>query len=163
MVRYNGQCQFHPRLKRDTRMPATLSASLRLMVVFLVAAATMVGCKDMGTEPPEPAALTADSPSPKPAISFSRDVRPIFSSPSVGCLGCHGGTSGLIVGTVADLLKGGVHGPAIVPGNSTQSLLVRKLSASPPFGARMPFDGTPLPDSTIQIIKNWIDQGALDN
>jgi hypothetical protein len=130
------------------------------MGVLLVAAVTIVGCKDMGTDPAPP---TAAPPSAKTTVSFSQNVKPIFNSPSVGCIGCHGGTNGLFVGTVADLLKGGVHGPAVVPGNSAQSLLIRKLSATPPFGARMPFGGTPLPDSTIQIIKNWIDQGALDN
>jgi len=144
-------------------MPATLSAALRLMGVLLLAAATLMGCKDMGTDPAQPPPGTAAPPSPKQTVSFSQNVKPIFNSPSVGCIGCHGGTSGLFVGTVADLLKGGVHGPVVVPGNSAQSLLIRKLSATPPFGARMPFGGTPLPDSTIQIIRNWIDQGALDN
>jgi hypothetical protein len=144
-------------------MLATLSVGMRLMGVLLVAAATMIGCKDMGTDPAQPAEATPAQPSPNPAVSFSQNVKPIFNSPTVGCLGCHGGTSGLIVGTVANLLKGGVHGPAVVPGNSAQSLLIRKLSATPPFGARMPFGGAPLPDSTIQIIKSWIDQGALDN
>jgi hypothetical protein len=51
----------------------------------------------------------------------------------------------------------------VVPGNSAGSLLVKKLSATPPFGVRMPDGGNPVPDSLVQKIKDWIDQGALDN
>ncbi len=94
-------------------------------------------------------------------VSFRSDVLPIFTAH--GCIGCHGGTSGLYVGTVAQLLQGGVHGPAITPGNAATSTLVQKLSANPPFGARMPQGGPYLDPSTLQILENWINQGALDN
>jgi hypothetical protein len=121
------------------------------------------GCSDMGIDPPlAPDGVPAMEPSPA-TVSFSQTIRPIFASPSVGCIGCHGGTNGLSVGTPADLLRGGLHGPAIIPGNSAQSLLVQKLSASPPFGGQMPLGGTPLPDASIQLIRTWIDQGAKDN
>jgi hypothetical protein len=136
--------------------------------IWLVAAfsATMAleGCKDMGTQPSPPQAKTTTPPPAAGAtVSFAQNVRPIFANPSVGCLGCHGGTNNLSVGTVADLLRGGLHGPAIVRGNSSESLLIQKVSATPPFGDRMPFGGKPLADSTIQVIRDWIDQGALDN
>jgi hypothetical protein len=123
---------------------------------------TLAGCGDFGTEPSVP------SPTPSPVqtdtvVSFSADVRPIFANQKIGCLGCHGGQNNLFVGTPADLLRGGFHGPAIVPGNSAASLIIQKMSPNPPFGARMPFGGNPVPDSLVQIIKNWIDQGAHDN
>ena len=41
-------------------------------------------------------------------VSFQNNVLPIFVK--FGCYDCHGGTNGLVVHTVADLLKGGVHG-----------------------------------------------------
>ena len=94
-------------------------------------------------------------------ISFSQDVHPLFVQ--YGCTGCHGGTSGLTVGTVAGLLAGGNSGPAIIPGNGAGSTLVKKISPSPPFGSRMPQGGPFMPDATIAIIRTWIDQGALDN
>ena len=59
--------------------------------------------------------------------------------------------------------SGGDHGPAIVPGNADASNIIKKLSPNPPFGDRMPFGGAYLPDSTIQIIKTWINQGTKDN
>ena len=94
-------------------------------------------------------------------VSFSQDVRPLFVQ--YGCTGCHGGTSGLTVGTVASLLIGGNHGAAVIPGDGAGSILVRKISPAPPFGSRMPQGGPFIPEETIGVIRTWIDQGALDN
>jgi len=95
------------------------------------------------------------------ARSFRNDVLPILSG--AGCTGCHGGNGGLSVGTVGALLDGGDHGPAIVPGDASASNLIRKLSATPPFGARMPLGGPYLADTTIGVIRTWINEGAADN
>jgi hypothetical protein len=94
-------------------------------------------------------------------VSFSQDVLPLFVE--FGCTGCHGGTSGLTVGSVASLLQGGNRGPAIIPGAGANSILVRKISPGPPFGGRMPQGGPFMSDATIATIRTWIDQGALDN
>ena len=131
--------------------------------VVLAAVSLMVGCRDMGTGPDPSAPTLPGPPPPRPQRSFQADVRPIFADSRIGCLSCHGGTNDLFVGTQPDLLRGGLHGPAVVPGNSAASLLIQKIGPNPPFGARMPFGGTPLPDSTIQVIRDWIDQGALNN
>lgn len=128
--------------------------------------ALLAGCKDLGENPPvsTPPVVVPDTIPTRPPVSFRNDVlKKVFESTRAGCLGCHGGTNGLFLGTQPDILRGGIHGPAVVPGNSAQSLLVRKISANPPFGDRMPFGGFPLPDSLVQIVKDWIDQGALDN
>jgi hypothetical protein len=116
------------------------------------------GCKDSGTEPqPDP----VTPPPPSGVVRFSADVLPILTN--AGCTGCHGGTSGLRVGTVAQLLTGGNHGPAIVPGNADSSHLVQKLLSPPPFGSQMPFGGAPLAGASITVIRTWINQGALNN
>lgn len=116
-----------------------------------------VGCKDMGVNPP-PAAVHIDTLS---TVSFQNNVIPIFER--FGCYDCHGGTNGLVVHTVADLLKGGVNGPAIVPGNPDLSLIMKKISPVPPFGDRMPQGGPYLSDSIRAVIASWIIQGAKDN
>jgi hypothetical protein len=122
----------------------------------LVMLAFVSGCAKMTNEP-------ATVPI-KPAgtqLSFRQDVQPIFNA--YGCPSCHGGTAGLTIGTRANLLIGGDHGPAIIPGNADSSILIKKLSTTPPFGVRMPLGGPYLSDATVNEIKAWINQGAPDN
>jgi len=111
------------------------------------------GCNSSMTDPTVPA--------PSGGTSFRSAVLPILRTNR--CETCHGGTSGLTVGTVAGLLHGGDHGPAVLPGNADSSLIIRKLSPSPPFGSRMPLGGPYLPDSTVAVIRAWINEGAKDN
>jgi hypothetical protein len=115
------------------------------------------GCNDLGVNPTH-AVVHVDTLS---TVSFQKNVLPIFQR--FGCYDCHGGTNGLYVHTVADLLKGGVHGPAIVPGNADSSLIMKKTSPVPPFGDRMPQGGPYWPDSIRAVIASWINQGAKDN
>ena len=131
------------------------SKQLRIWIVLLSMAGTAAGCRDMGSEPDQ-----ASPPSSGP-VSFSQQVLPILQQS--GCTGCHGGNGGLFVGTVQQLLRGGIHGPAVVPGKGDSSLIIQKLSVYPPFGDRMPQGGPYLPETTVSVIRTWIDQGAQDN
>ena len=56
-------------------------------------------------------------------------------------------------------MKGGETGAIIVPGNSEQSLIVRRVLGLD-GDDRMPKDGDPLPAAQIALIRAWIDQGA---
>lgn len=125
--------------------------------MFLATVLFVGGCKDLGSEP-EGSVVT---PPLGTVVSFQTNVKPILAR--YGCTSCHGGTSGLYLDTVPRLKQGGFNGPAVIPLNSAGSLLVRKISATPPFGDRMPQGGPYLPDSLQQVINRWIDQGALDN
>lgn len=125
-------------------------------VLFALLLMTLgAGCKDMGTDVQE------SPPRPIPTVSFAQRVLPIFQRN--GCIVCHGGSGGLDVGTVAELLAGGSHGPAIVPGQADNSNLIKKLLSIPPFGVRMPQGGPYLPDSTITVLRTWINEGAQNN
>jgi hypothetical protein len=123
----------------------------------------LAGCSDMGSSSvaPDPSTTTPPLSANGQTVSFSGQVSPVFQR--YGCYGCHGGSGGLFAATVAQLTRGGDHGPSVVPGNADASVLVRKLGAAPPFGDRMPQGGPYLPDSTLQTIKLWINQGAKDN
>jgi polyvinyl alcohol dehydrogenase (cytochrome) len=48
----------------------------------------------------------------------------------------------------------------VVPGHPEQSLLVMKLSGTPPCGDRMPPNAEPLSDELQTLVKNWIANGA---
>jgi hypothetical protein len=133
--------------------------ALRVPALALVCLLFLQSCKDMGSEPA--AAPAPPPPPPGVTVSFRNDILPLCEN--AGCVGCHGGTSGLTLGSVAGLLKGGLHGPAIVPGHADSSNMFRKISSNPPFGVRMPQGGPYLSPDAIQTIRNWIDQGAKDN
>ena len=121
---------------------------------------------------------TASSRSAPPAtsdsVSFRNDVFPIIKQ---HCLPCHAednyNPSELALDSYAALMEGGRHGKAVIPGNVTESKLILKLHADPPFGDRMPLDMrkkkgkkpavAPLDEEEIQTIATWITQGARDN
>jgi hypothetical protein len=89
---------------------------------------------------------------------FRKHVRPVLVQ---RCLRCHGGEqvkSELNLSDRDGLLKGGSAGPAVVPGKSRESLLLKAIAhQSKPF---MPKNGKPLPPATIARIADWIDLGA---
>jgi hypothetical protein len=52
----------------------------------------------------------------------------------------------------------------VIAGDPDNSLLIHKLEDPvPPVGARMPRAGPFLPQATIDILRQWIAAGALDN
>ncbi len=127
---------------------------LPAVCVVVLTAALLSACSSDDSTPPTTPPVTK-------VKSFQSDIKPIFQTH--GCLGCHGTQANLSLATVPSILTGGVHGPAVVAGNADSSLIIKKLSPTPPFGNRMPGGGTPLNDATIQIIKDWINEGAKDN
>ena len=61
-------------------------------------------------------------------VDFEKEILPIFRQ---NCLACHNSTdaeSDLVMETPAALLTGGFEGPAVVPGNGKESLLVQLAS-----------------------------------
>ena len=90
-------------------------------------------------------------------VSFKRDVVPILSEK---CLKCHGLASpmaNLDLKSREGALKGGQHGPAIVPGDSAASNLYKHVAGQEQ--PRMPLGGK-LTDEEIAVLKAWIDRGA---
>jgi hypothetical protein len=91
------------------------------------------------------------------AADFTADIRPIFEST---CWQCHGGAvqlSKLDLRTRDAALKGGVKGPAIVPGKPEGSRLYRLVAGLEK--PSMPLDGK-LTGAQISRIREWIEQGA---
>ena len=103
-------------------------------------------------------ALTGPTLAEDPVEFFEKKVRPILVA---NCLPCHGKEKqkgDLRLDSRAAMLKGGENGPAIMPGDSEKSRLVRRvLGLERP---QMPHGGPPLPADEIASIRDWIDQGA---
>jgi mono/diheme cytochrome c family protein len=76
------------------------------------------------------------------------------------CIQCHGADkkSGLDMRTHETVLKGGMRGTAIIPGNSKESLLYQYISGAK--SPRMPIGGE-LEEDDIEAIETWIDKGAI--
>ena len=49
----------------------------------------------------------------------------------------------------------------IAPGDPDNSYLVQKIEGTAAVGGRMPLGGPPLPDETIEFIRQWVTDGAL--
>ena len=83
----------------------------------------------------------------------------------VKCLLCHGRRrqeGGLDLRTREAALKGGVSGPAIVPGEPDQSLLVRRIVAEemPPEEHQARLSYRPVTSDELDSLRRWISQGA---
>jgi hypothetical protein len=98
------------------------------------------------------------SASPHPTVDFERDVRPILKT---SCVACHAGPvvqAELRMDRREALLKGGLSGPAVVPGRSKDSLLVQRVRGEGGM-IRMP-PGLSLSDEQIATLAAWVDAGA---
>jgi hypothetical protein len=112
--------------------------------------------------PPAPVIAPASQPvALKPGdVSFASEVVPILLDQCVNCHGERDPESNLRMTSLESLVKGGRTGPAIVPGKSADSLLVKKIRGVGIEGQRMPLGKAPLSDDQITMIAKWIDQGA---
>ena len=95
-----------------------------------------------------------------PKVDFNRDIRPVLNSK---CMRCHGGVKRqgeLSLLFRQEALKGGESGiPAIVPGNPSESELIRRIKHHDPE-IRMPYEGEALSEIEIEQFTQWIREGA---
>ncbi len=99
-------------------------------------------------------------------VSFALDVLPILES---HCVKCHqpGGpgheASGLDLRSYASLMAGTKHGKIIVPGDPLTSNLLVMIEGRADPSIRMPHHERPLLKQQIEIIREWVMQGAKGN
>ncbi|RME51605.1 MAG: hypothetical protein D6796_00505 [Caldilineae bacterium] len=67
------------------------------------------------------------------------------------CVPCHGGTAGLYLDSYEGALAGGNLGPAILPGNPAESLLVKLQRNGHPNS---------LSPRELEWVEKWIEAGA---
>ena len=105
--------------------------------------------------------LAFDSPtaSGRLAPSFSADISPILTQ-RCALAGCHvaDGPEDVDLRTYATLQKGGEHGAIVIAGDARESELVEEI-----VKGKMPPEGPPLEASEIQLIIDWINNGAEEN
>jgi hypothetical protein len=93
-------------------------------------------------------------------ISYNRQIRPIINNK---CISCHGGVkqSGGFSLLFEEEAKMNTESgkPAIIPGDAGASEMVKRLTHHDPE-MRMPLGKAPLSTEEIDLIKEWINQGA---
>lgn len=110
--------------------------------------------------------LTATSAGAVEKISYKEDVYPILE---IRCMECHqpGGAgyeaSGLDLRTYASLMAGTKHGPVIIPGDPSRSNFNVLVEGRAAPEIRMPHNRKPLTKCEVAILRDWVQQGALDN
>ncbi|MFT3925850.1 MAG: hypothetical protein QM778_25125 [Myxococcales bacterium] len=132
----------------------------------------LAGCLD--SYEPDVGELTAgvcknDDKHPDEEISFEADIAPILE---MNC-SCHdprkGGSAidlvGFSVENYAKVRRGGANSgdKIVVPKMPCDSIIVQKVSESPPFGVRMPTFGPYLSREERDLLHDWIAEGARDN
>lgn len=92
-------------------------------------------------------------------VIFTRDIKPLIEG---RCQVCHGAqlqSNGLRLDSRAHAIQGGYSGPAIIPGNSADSKVIRMV-AGLEKDVVMPPAGEKLTAKQIGLLRGWIDQGA---
>ena len=90
------------------------------------------------------------------------DVIPVLM---LRCAACHGRQyqdGGLDVRTTASLLRGGESGPAVVPGDPENSLILKRILAEemPPRKRLIEASVKPMGAGEIELLRTWIEAGA---
>ncbi len=111
------------------------------------------------TSVPSPTTAPTTAPvSQGPVVSYASDIQPLLKS---RCGSCHGGgrhEEGLSVISYDDLMKGSDNGLVIIAGNAKDSLLVQQVASQ-----EMPKRGPKLTPDQVQLITDWVNQGAQNN
>ena len=91
-------------------------------------------------------------------VSFTNDILPIIES---RCINCHGGQrteKGLDMKTFDSLMAGSENGPVVMSGDALDSKFVELVA-----NQKMPKRGPKLTPPQVELITEWVNQGALNN
>ncbi len=97
--------------------------------------------------------VTADAS----AHQFETAIKPLLERRCFSCHSTQNHQSGLVLETLASVLKGGsLGGPGVIPGESASSPLVQRLRGEK--SPRMPLNGEPLSEEQVELIARWVDE-----
>src|SRR4051812_19006063 len=132
-------------------------AALSSVCVFLAIA---VVADDKPAASPKPGA----PPEKSKAVSYHAAILPILQA---NCQGCHqpAKASGKLDLTIfKNMLAGGESdSPAVVPGKPDDSYLLEQITPDAKGVAAMPLEKPPLSKGEIDLIRQWIKEGAKDD
>lgn len=106
----------------------------------------------------QPVQVAAPTETVIPGVSFANDVLPIIKG---RCTNCHGGQEleeGLDLTSYAGLMAGSDNGPVLIPGDASNSSFIQLLLEN-----KMPKRGPKLKPEQIQLLTDWVNEGAREN
>ncbi len=95
------------------------------------------------------------------AVDFAKDIVPIFQKSCVECHGPEKQKGKLRLDSKEATFKGGEDGAVIVPGQADKSDLYRRVSLPAGHDDIMPNKGDPLTKAQTDLIRDWINGGAV--
>ena len=105
--------------------------------------------------------LVFDNPAAagRPSPSFNADIAPILTE-RCATAECHvvDGPHDIDLRTYDTLMKGGDEGAIVLAGDARESEIVEEIAEG-----KMPPEGQPLDAAQIQLIIDWINEGAKNN
>jgi hypothetical protein len=107
----------------------------------------------------------AEKPTPEQIDFFEKRIRPVLAD---HCYKCHSEKSekvrgGLVLDTREGIRRGGDNGPAVVPGDLKESLLIEAIHhTNKDFAMPPEKEGPKLSDAVIKDFEAWIKMGAPD-
>ena len=94
------------------------------------------------------------------AVDFKKDIKPLLESRCVSCHSSSKQKGNLNLSSLLASTKGGDSGPAIIPKNTDESLLLERISLPRDDEEIMPPKGAPLNSEEIALFKKWVENGA---
>lgn len=110
------------------------------------------------TEAPLPVESPATEAGSVGLVSFAANIMPIFEAKCVKCHGVERVKEGLDMQTYENIMAGSFNGAVVAPGNAAESLLVQLIVEN-----EMPNRGPKITPDELQLIREWVNQGALNN
>ena len=109
-----------------------------------------------------PLCAAEDEDEPKRAVDYEREIKPLLFQKCAACHGALKQNSGLRLDAGELIRKGGDSGPSVLPGHSIRSMLIERVTVQD-HSIRMPPEGQgeKLSESQVDLLRRWIDQGAL--
>ncbi len=130
---------------------------LVLTIILLTMVLALSGCSGAAGSSTTSNSSGASSSTPS-NVSFTKDVQPILDGRCSSCHGSQRASRGLDVTSYNTLMAGSSNGPVVVAGNPGNSLLIQMVQQG-----KMPKNGLKLQPAQIQILSQWISEGAPDN
>ena len=135
----------------DSALPNSSLPSIRGLVIWPLAVVGLCAALAATTN-----AADADGHRDAEAF-FENQVRPLLARHCQECHGADKQESGLTLTSRVAVLKGGFGGPAVVPGDTDESLLIEAVRYD---GLEMPPKGQ-LAASEVAILEQWVRDGAV--